>query len=486
MADLTSKTIAELSKGFDNKEFSSTEVVKAYIEKMQQGRNYNAFITESAEHALKQAEESDKRIASGKRLSMLDGVPLGIKDLFCTKDIRTTAASRILENFIPPYESTVTKNLLDAGSIFIGKTNLDEFAMGGANLTSYFGQAVNPIKRADGKEVVTGGSSGGSAAAVAASMCAGATGTDTGGSIRQPAAFCGIVGIKPTYGRCSRYGIIAYASSLDQAGPMTKTVEDAAIMLEKMAGFDELDSTSADIAVPDFKSSLTQGIKGLKVGVPKEFLNGDLNKEIAAAYEESMNILKSNGAEIKEISLPNMKYALATYYIIAPAEASSNLARYDGLRFGLRVDGSSLDEMYENTRSAGFGAEVKRRIMIGTYVLSAGYYDAYYLKALNVRKLIRQDYINAFKEVDTILTPVAPTTAFTIEESKSFDPVTNYLQDVFTVPVNLAKLPAISVPVKMAENSLPIGMQLIGKDFDEETLFKSAYVLEQNNSWSRK
>ena len=486
MADLTSLTIAELSAGFDKKEFSSTDVVNAYIKNIEQGRKYNAYITETCEHALAQAKDCDNRIAAGKRLSMLDGVPLGIKDLFCTKDIKTTAASRILENFIPPYESTVTKNLLDAGSIFIGKTNLDEFAMGGANLTSYFGQTINPIKRADGKEVVTGGSSGGSAAAVAASMCAGATGTDTGGSIRQPAAFCGIVGIKPTYGRCSRYGIIAYASSLDQAGPMTKTVEDAAIMLEKMAGFDEYDSTSANIAVPNFTASLKSGIKGLKVGVPKEFLNGDLNKEIADAYNESMEILKSNGAEIKEISLPNMKYALATYYIIAPAEASSNLARYDGLRFGLRVEGASLDEMYENSRSAGFGAEVKRRIMIGTYVLSAGYYDAYYLKALNVRKLIRQDYINAFNEVDTILTPVAPTTAFTIEESKSFDPVTNYLQDVFTVPINLAKLPAISVPVKMAENSLPIGMQLIGKDFDEETLFKGAYVLEQNNSWSRK
>lgn len=486
MADLTSLSIAELSKGFNNKEFSSTEVTKAYIENMEKGRKYNAFITETAEHALKQAQESDKRIAKGERLSDLDGVPLGIKDLFCTEDIRTTAASRILENFIPPYESTVTSKLLQAGGVFIGKTNLDEFAMGGANLTSYFGQTINPVKRQDGTEVVTGGSSGGSAAAVAADMCAAATGTDTGGSIRQPAAFCGIVGIKPTYGRCSRYGIIAYASSLDQAGPMTKTVEDAAIMLEKMAGFDEFDSTSADIAVPDFKASLKNGVKGLKIGMPKEFLNNDLNSEIASAWQEGKEILGKAGAEVKEISLPNMKYALATYYIIAPAEASSNLARYDGVRFGLRVDGSSLDEMYENTRSAGFGAEVQRRIMIGTYVLSAGYYDAYYLKALNVRKLIRQDYINAFKEVDAILTPVAPTTAFTIEESKTFDPVTNYLQDAFTVPVNLAKLPAISVPVKTAANGLPIGLQLIGKDFDEETLFKGAYVLEQNNSWSRK
>ena len=486
MADITSLSIAELSKGLNNKEFSSTEVTKAYIEKMENGRKYNAFITETAEYALRQAAESDKRISGGKRLSDLDGVPLGIKDLFCTENIRTTAASRILENFVPPYESTVTSKLLKAGSVFIGKTNLDEFAMGGANLTSYFGQAVNPVKRLDGAEVVTGGSSGGSAAAVAAGMCAGATGTDTGGSIRQPAAFCGIVGIKPTYGRCSRYGIIAYASSLDQAGPMTKTVEDAAIMLEQMAGFDEFDSTSANIAVPDFKATLKNGVKGLKIGMPKEFLNNDLNAEIAATWQEGKEILEKAGAEVKEISLPNMKYALAAYYIIAPAEASSNLARYDGVRFGLRVEGSSLDEMYENTRSAGFGAEVKMRIMIGTYVLSAGYYDAYYLKALNVRKLIRQDYINAFKDVDAILTPVAPTTAFTIEESKTFDPVTNYLQDAFTVPVNLAKLPAISVPLKTSENGLPIGLQLIGKDFDEETLFKGAYVLEQNNSWSRK
>ncbi len=486
MSDLTSLSISELSKGFDKKEFSSTEVTKEYVKKMEEGRKYNAYITETAETALNQAAKSDERILKGSRLSQLDGVPLGIKDLFCTSGIRTTAASRILENFIPPYESTVTSKLLNAGSVFIGKTNLDEFAMGGANLTSYFGQSINPVIRNDGAEVVTGGSSGGSAAAVAANMCAGATGTDTGGSIRQPAAFCGIVGIKPTYGRCSRYGIIAYASSLDQAGPMTKTVEDAAIMLEKMAGFDELDSTSADIAVPDFQAALHLGVKGLKVGIPKEFLTGDLNPEIAAAWNEGKDILAKAGAEIKEISLPNIKYALASYYIIAPAEASSNLARYDGVRFGLRVDGGSLDEMYENTRSAGFGAEVKRRIMIGTYVLSAGYYDAYYLKALNVRKLIRQDYINAFKEVDAVLTPVAPTTAFTINESRSFDPVTNYLQDAFTVPVNLAKLPAISVPLKAAVNGLPIGLQLIGRDFDEETLFKSAFVLEQNNSWSRK
>ncbi len=486
MSDLTKLTISELSAGFDKKEFSSLDVTKAYIKNIEAGRKYNAFITETFDYALTQAEKSDKRIAEGTRLSLLDGVPLGIKDVFCTENIRTTAASRMLENFIPPYESTVTKNLLNAGSVFIGKTNLDEFAMGVANLNSYFGQAINPIKRNDGVEVVTGGSSGGSASAVAGNLCVAATGTDTGGSIRQPSAFCGIVGIKPTYGRCSRYGIIAYASSLDQAGPMTKTVEDAAIMLEAMAGFDELDSTSANIPVPNFKATLKDGIKGLKVGIPKELFNNDLNPEIFRAWDDGINIFKNAGAEIKEISLPNMKYALATYYIIAPAEASSNLARYDGVRFTMRVEGSSLDEMYENTRSAGFGAEVQRRIMIGTYVLSAGYYDAYYLKASDVRKFIRNDYLNAFKDVDVILTPTTPTTAFTIEESKSFDPVTNYLQDAFTVPVNLAKLPGISVPFKKAENGLPIGLQLIGRDFDEETLFKVAYVLEQNSTWGVK
>ncbi len=479
MSNLTDLTISQLSKGFDKKEFSSTEVTKAYIENMEKGKEYNAYITETPEVALKSAAISDERISKSSRLSSLDGVPLGIKDLFCTKDILTTAASQILYNFVPPYESTVTEKLLNAGSVFLGKTNLDEFAMGGANITSYYGNTVNPHRRkSDNAQVITGGSSGGSAAAVAGNLCAGATGTDTGGSIRQPASYCGIVGIKPTYGRCSRYGIIAYASSLDQAGPMTKTVEDAAIMLNYMAGFDEKDSTSANIEVPDFTKNLHDGVKGLKIGLPKELLNEGLNDEMSTSWLNARKILEEAGATFKEISLPNMKYALATYYIIAPAEASSNLARYDGVRFGLRVDGNSLDEMYENTRSKGFGDEVKRRVMIGTYVLSAGYYDAYYLKALKVQKLIRKDYTEAFKDVDIILTPTAPTTAFTIEESKSFDPVTMYLQDAFTVPANLAGLPGISVPVKEAENGLPIGMQLIGKHFDEETLFKTAKVLE--------
>ena len=479
MKELTELTIAELSDGFNKKKFSPSEVTKAYIGNMAAHREYNAYITETPETALAAAAVADTRVVNGNRLGILDGVPLGIKDLFCTKNIRTTAASHILENFVPPYESTITQKLLDAGAVFLGKTNLDEFAMGGANITSYFGHTVNPIRRkTDNAEVTTGGSSGGSAAAVAGMLCAGATGTDTGGSIRQPSSYCGIAGIKPTYGRCSRFGIIAYASSLDQAGPMARTVEDAAIMLGAMAGFDEKDSTSADIAVPDFTAALNRGVKGMKIGLPKEFMNEGLNEEISLAWKEGREVLEKAGAKITEISLPNIKYALATYYIIAPAEASSNLARYDGVRFGLRIDGKTLDEMYELTRSAGFGDEAKRRIMIGTYVLSAGYYDAYYLKALEVRKLIRWDYTEAFKTVDAILTPTAPTTAFTLEEGKSFDPVTMYLQDAFTVPVNLAGLPGISVPLKTASDGLPVGLQLIGRDFDEETLFSAASVLE--------
>ena len=486
MADLTSKTIAELSQGFDNKEFSATEVVTAYIQNMEQGRKYNAYITETGEHALAQAKECDKRIAEGKRLSMLDGVPLGIKDLFCTKDIRTTAGSKILENFVPPYESTVTKNLLDAGSIFIGKTNLDEFAMGGANLTSYFGQAINPVKRADGKEVVTGGSSGGSAAAVAASMCAGATGTDTGGSIRQPAAFCGIVGIKPTYGRCSRYGIMAFASSLDQAGPICKDVTDCALMLNAMAGYDAKDSTSSKNEVPDFSSFIGQDIKGLKIGVPTEYRPDGLNSEVAAYWDKAAQILNDCGVEIVNISLPHTKYALPTYYVIAPAEASSNLARYDGVRYGLRVSGNGLDEQYINTRTSGFGAEVKRRILIGTYVLSAGYYDAYYLKAQKVRRLVKNDFDEAFKKCDVILTPTSPVEPFAIGDKKMLEnPINMYLNDIFTVSVNLAGLPAMSLPIGLSQNGLPLGMQLIGRAFDEATIFKTAYQLERGANFVR-
>ncbi len=481
MSKLTDLTIKELNIGYDKKEFKASEVTEAYLKNIDASSNLNAYITVTADEAMAQSKLSDERIGKGSRLSKMDGVPIGVKDLFCTKDIRTTAASHILDDFVPPYESTVTSQLLTAGSIFLGKTNLDEFAMGGANLTSYFGEAINPIKRAtDGKEVVTGGSSGGSAASVAGGLAAAALGTDTGGSIRQPAAFTGIVGLKPTYGRCSRYGIIAYASSLDQAGPMCKTVEDTAIMLNHMAGFDENDSTSVDIAVPDFTKGICDGVKGMKIGIPKELLNESIDKDIEQSWKDkAVRILKDAGAEIVEISLPNLKYALATYYILAPAEASSNLARYDGVRFGLRVDGDSLDDMYLNTRSAGFGEEVKRRIMVGTYVLSAGYYDAYYLKALKVQKLIRQDYLNAFKGVDLIMTPTTPMPAFTVEESKNFDPITMYLQDIFTVPINLAKLPAISVPIALSStDKLPLGIQLIGRDFDESTILKAGKVIE--------
>ncbi len=481
MSKLTDLTIKELNIGYDKKEFKASEVTEAYLKNIDASSNLNAYITVTADEAMAQSKLSDERIGKGSRLSKMDGVPIGVKDLFCTKDIRTTAASHILDDFVPPYESTVTSQLLTAGSIFLGKTNLDEFAMGGANLTSYFGEAINPIKRAtDNKEVVTGGSSGGSAASVAGGLAAGSLGTDTGGSIRQPAAFTGIVGLKPTYGRCSRFGIIAYASSLDQAGPMCKTVEDTAIMLNHMAGFDENDSTSVDIAVPDFTNGICDGVKGMKIGIPKELLNENIDKDIEQSWKDkAVRILKDAGAEIVEISLPNLKYALATYYILAPAEASSNLARYDGVRFGLRVDGDTLDDMYLNTRTAGFGEEVKRRIMVGTYVLSAGYYDAYYLKALKVQKLIRQDYLNVFKDVDLIMTPTTPMPAFTVEESKSFDPITMYLQDIFTVPINLARLPAISVPIALSSTEkLPIGIQLVGRDFDEATILKAAKVIE--------
>ena len=480
MKELTSLTIAELSAGYDKKEFTPTEVTKAYLDNMSKAKEYNAYITETPDEALRAAASADERVAKGCRLNKLDGIPLAVKDLYCTKNIRTTAASKILENFIPPYESSITQKLLDMGAIFLGKTNLDEFAMGGTNTTSYFGPVINPRKRnSDNAPLVPGGSSGGSAAAVAADLCAGALGTDTGGSIRQPASYCGIVGIKPTYGRCSRYGIIPYASSLDQAGPMTKTVEDAAILLNGMAGFDPKDSNSYDIDVPDFTLALNKGVKGLKIGIPKELLNENISDDIKTAWQESRKILEEAGAEFTEISLPNILYALAVYYIIAPAEASSNLARYDGVRFGMRVDGKTLDDLYELTRTAGFGDEVKRRIMVGTYVLSAGYYDAYYLKALNVKKLIKNDFTEAFKTVDAILTPTAPMTAFSLEESKRLDPIQGYSQDKFTVPANIAELPAVSVPSKITSDGLPIGMQLIGRRFDEETIFSAASILER-------
>ena len=484
MTDLTKKTIAETLKGLKNKEFSAVDLTKAYIEKMVEGRKYNAYVLETPELALEQAKIADEHYANGSNRA-LEGIPLGIKDLFCTKGVRSTACSHILDGFVPQYESTVTQNLLDKGAIFLGKLNMDEFAMGGSNETSYYKPAVNPYSK--DKHLVPGGSSGGSAAAVAADMCAGATGTDTGGSIRQPAAFCGIVGIKPTYGRCSRWGIMAFASSLDQAGPMTKDVRDAAIMLQAMAGYDAKDSTSVDLKVPDFEKVLGQDIKGLKIGLPKEYRPDGLNAEIASYWDKASAMLKARGAELVDINLPHTKYALPVYYIIAPAEASSNLARYDGIRYGLRVDGGKLDDLYINTRTEGFGAEVKRRIMIGTYVLSAGYFDAYYLKAQKVRRLIKQDFEEAFKKCDIILAPTSPVSAFEIgDKSMNENPINMYLNDVFTISVNLAGLPAMSLPIGLDSKGLPLGMQLIGRAFDEETIFKAAYALEQEAGFKRK
>jgi aspartyl-tRNA(Asn)/glutamyl-tRNA(Gln) amidotransferase subunit A len=476
MAELVDLTIAELRDGLKAGRFSAIELTKAYLAAMEKNRHLNAFIVETPDMALTQAALADAKLQKGEGRP-LEGIPLGIKDLFCTKGVQTTAGSHILEGFKPPYESTVTQNLFDAGATMLGKLNMDEFAMGSANVTSHFGPVKNPWKRKDGKDLVPGGSSGGSAAAVAAHIVAAATGTDTGGSIRQPASFTGIVGIKPTYGRCSRWGIVAFASSLDQAGPMARTVRDAAILLKSMAGHDPKDSTSVPVPVPNYEAAMTGNVKGLKFGIPKEYRVDGMPAEIEKLWQQGIDWLKAAGAEPVEISLPNTKYALPTYYIIAPAEASSNLARYDGVRYGLRVPGKSLDEMYENTRAEGFGAEVRRRILIGTYVLSAGYYDAYYLKAQRVRTLIFNDFKEAWKKCDVVLTPTAPSAAFGIGE-KEDDPIGMYLNDVFTVPVNLAGLPGMSVPAGLSGEGLPLGLQLIGKPFGEETLFRAGGVLE--------
>ena len=487
MTDLHKLTLTDTLEGLKNKRFSATEVAQSYIKNMEANRRLNAYVLETPEIALRQAEESDARYANGTNKA-LDGIPMGIKDLFCTKGIRTTACSHILDNFIPQYESTVTQNLLNAGISILGKLNMDEFAMGGSNETSFYGPAINPYK-ADNSDadLVAGGSSGGSAAAVSANMCAAATGTDTGGSIRQPSALCGVTGIKPTYGRCSRYGIIAFASSLDQAGPIAKSVKDCALLLNVMAGHDDKDSTSANVAVPDFTQFIGKDIKGLKIGIPQEYRPNGLNDEISKLWDKGIAMLKARGAEIVNISLPHTKYALAAYYIIAPAEASSNLARYDGVRYGLRVEGNGLDEMYINTRSAGFGKEVKRRIMIGTYVLSAGYYDAYYLKAQKVRRLIRNDFIEAFKKCDMILTPTSPTPAFPIgDKSMQDNPINMYLNDVFTVSVNLAGLPGMNIPMGLSNNGLPLGLQVIGQAFDESRVFQVAAALEQDAAFKRK
>jgi aspartyl-tRNA(Asn)/glutamyl-tRNA(Gln) amidotransferase subunit A len=474
---LTALTLAAAREGLRSREFSAAELTEAHIRAVEALRPLNAFISETPERALAMAQASDGRLARGEG-GALEGLPIAIKDLFCTEGTLTTAASHILDNFRPPYESTVTANLWRAGAVMLGKTNLDEFAMGSSNMTSFYGPVESPWRRrGDNRALVPGGSSGGSATAVAARAALGAIGTDTGGSIRQPAAFCGIVGLKPTYGRCSRWGIVAFASSLDQAGPMTRTVRDAAIMLGAMAGHDPKDSTSIDLAVPDYERAVGGSIKGLKVGVPREYRVDGMPPAISRLWEEGLAWLKEAGAEPVEISLPHTKYALPAYYVIAPAEASSNLARYDGVRYGLRLPGEDLTEMYENTRAAGFGREVRRRVMIGTYVLSAGYYDAYYLKAQRVRALILKDFTEAFREVDVILTPSTPSAAFAVGE-KMDDPIAMYLNDVFTVTGNLAGLPGISVPAGLSEEGLPLGLQVLGRAFEEETVLRAAAVLE--------
>jgi len=477
VTNLTDITLAEARDGLSEGDYSSVELTKAHIEAIEASRDLNSFITETPEIALERAKASDARRSSGNALSSMDGIPIAVKDLFCTEGVNTTAGSYILDGFRPPYESTVTQNLRDAGMVMLGKTNMDEFAMGSANITSYFGAVKNTWSIDDGKDRVPGGSSGGSAAAVSGHLAIAATGSDTGGSIRQPASFSGIVGMKPTYGRCSRWGMVAFASSLDQAGPMTRTVQDAAIMLKFMAGYDAKDSTSVNQSVPDFESAMDGNIKGLRVGIPAEYRLDGLSKELDVLWKKGMDLLRKAGSELVEISLPHTKYALPTYYIVAPAEASSNLARYDGVRYGLRIPGNSLDKMYENTRGAGFGEEVRRRIMIGTYVLSAGYYDAYYVKAMKVRNLILQDFQRAFESIDVMLTPTAPSAAFAIGERMD-DPIQMYLNDVFTVPASLAGLPAISVPAGLSEEGLPLGLHLITKPFDEETLFQVSGVLE--------
>ncbi|MBT6221580.1 MAG: Asp-tRNA(Asn)/Glu-tRNA(Gln) amidotransferase subunit GatA [Rhodospirillaceae bacterium] len=485
MSRLTDLNLAEARDGLVKGDFSSAELTSAYIDAMSAAQDLNAYITETPEIALERAKASDARRKAGEVAGPMDGIPVAVKDLFGTEGVLTTAASHILDGFKPTYESTVTANLRDGGAVMLGKTNLDEFAMGSANMTSYYGAVKNPWKGADGKDLVPGGSSGGSASAVAAQIAVAATGTDTGGSIRQPASFCGIVGMKPTYGRCSRWGVVAFASSLDQAGPLTRTVRDAAIMLGEMAGHDVKDSTSAPIAVPNFEAALSGDVKGLKVGIPKEYALDGMPDEIAKLWQQGADWLKAAGAETREISLPHTKYALPAYYIIAPAEASSNLARYDGVRYGLRVPGDTLDEMYENTRAEGFGDEVRRRILIGAYVLSVGFYDAYYLKAQRVRALIAQDFEKAFKDVDVILTPTAPSAAFGIGE-KMDDPIAMYLNDVYTVPTSMAGLPGISIPGGLDGDGLPLGLHLIGKPFDEETMFRSAGVLEEAAGFTAK
>jgi len=479
VSDLTLLTLADARDGLKSGNFSAGELAQAHLSAIERARALNAYVLETPEQARAMASEADARLRAGSARP-LEGIPLGVKDLFATRHVRTTACSHILDNFVPTYESSVTANLWRDGAILLGKLNNDEFAMGSSNESSVFGPVVSPWRRrGSNTPLVPGGSSGGSAAAVAAGLCLGAVGTDTGGSIRQPAAFTGIVGIKPTYGRCSRFGIIAYASSLDQAGPFARTVKDAAILLGSMAGPDPKDSTCVDAPVPSYEAAVGRSIKGMKIGIPREYRVDGMAAEIERLWEQGAQWLKAAGAEVVEVSLPHTKYALAAYYIVAPAEASSNLARYDGVRYGLRLPGRDVIDMYRKTRAEGFGPEVRRRIMIGTYVLSAGYIDAYYIRAQKVRTLIKQDFESCFaKGVDAILTPATPSAAFGIGEKGEENPVEMYLNDVFTVPVNMAGLPGISVPGALSSEGLPLGLQLIGRPFDEETLFSLAQVIE--------
>src|ERR1700689_638384 len=480
MTDLTALTLTQARDGLRAKQFSASELTDAHLAAVERARALNAFVLETPELARKMAGYSDERLAKGKG-GPLEGLPLGIKDLFCTEGVRTTACSHILENFVPTYESTITANLWRDGAVLLGKLNNDEFAMGSSNETSYFGPVVSPWRRRDADtKLVPGGSSGGSAAAVAAQLCVGATGTDTGGSIRQPAAVCGIVGLKPTYGRCSRWGIVAFASSLDQAGPFARTVRDCAILLRSMAGPDPKDATCIDQPVPDYEKAVGASVKGMRIGIPKEYRVPGMAAEIEALWQQGVQWLQDAGAQTVDISLPMTKYALPAYYIVAPAEASSNLARYDGVRYGLRIPGRDVIDMYERSRAAGFGQEVRRRIMIGTYVLSAGYYDAYYLRAQKVRTLIKRDFEHCFADgIDAILTPTTPSAAFGIGEKGGADPVEMYLNDVFTVTVNMAGLPGIAVPAGKDSQGLPLGLQLIGRPFDEVTLFALGAVIEK-------
>jgi aspartyl-tRNA(Asn)/glutamyl-tRNA(Gln) amidotransferase subunit A len=478
MSELTSLTLKAALDGLASKSFSSVEITQAHVEAVEAARALNAYVLETPEKALEMARASDARRAAGTA-GPLEGAPLGIKDLFCTEGVRSTAGSKIIGDFKPTYESTVTSNLWRDGAVMLGKLNMDEFAMGSSNETSAWGPVVNPWRtKGSNAQLTPGGSSGGSASAVAAELCLGATATDTGGSIRQPASFTGTVGIKPTYGRCSRWGIVAFASSLDQAGPMARTVEDTAILLSSMAGHDPKDSTSLPVETPDFASFVGKSVKGLRIGVPKEYRVDGMPAEIDALWEQGIAWLKDAGCEIVEVSLPHTKYALPAYYIVAPAEASSNLARYDGMRYGLRVEGSNLTDTYEKSRAEGFGTEVKRRILMGTYVLSAGYYDAYYLKALKVRRRIADDFDQAWEKVDALLTPTAPSAAFQLGD-KSDDPVAMYLNDIFTVTVNLAGLPGMSVPAGLDASGLPLGLQLIGRALDEGTLFSLGGAIEK-------